>query len=94
VGTWRALSAVAKQPGHEAVYFHEMMRLRMHGIKLPPFLTAWAQLYTCTRLSSTAISSIDSEMYSKDYVTHSSYLINIYCPHAPGLVQPFKVAMG
>jgi hypothetical protein len=47
------------------VYFHEMVKLRMHGIKLPPSLTAWGQLHTFTRILSAATSSIDSEMYSK-----------------------------
>ena len=45
---------------------HEMVRLRIHGIKLPPSLTAWGQLYTSTRILSAATSSIDSEMYSQE----------------------------
>jgi len=47
------------------VYFHEKVRLRTHGIKLPPSLIAWGQLYTCTRILSAATSSIDSKMYSQ-----------------------------
>ena len=46
-----------------SVYFHEMVKLRMHSIKLPPSLTAWGQLYTFTRILSATTSSIDSEMY-------------------------------